>query len=354
MNAKRLHTFVFKWFEESLELDSVCLKIMVTERNHAVDLLKFLAAILITNSHMGALYPGVFHSLATGGAIGDGLFFFCSGYLLMMGKEYDFFNWYKRRINRIFPTVFAIAIFGILVFGKDPTLKSVIINGGGWFVKAILVFYAVFWFVKHCLSERMWVAYLIDGIIVMAWYLLFYERDVNPTFAGVDYFRWPCFFMIMLLGASSYIIETRKVLNSGGCILYLVLLVPLLAFYYGYQHLESRFVLLKDLQIVLLPALMGIIWCVYRICSNERVIKCYRNKYFYWPAYYISACCLEIYLCQWWCFDFGSNLIHYFPLNVIATFILVFIVAYLVKVFSIFLSQTFKTEKYDWKGMVKL
>ena len=70
------------------------------------------------------------------------------------------------------PTVFAIAIIGILVFSEDPTLKFVIINGGGWFVKAILVFYAVFWFVKHYLSERMWIAYLIDGIP--------YRRCYNP------------------------------------------------------------------------------------------------------------------------------------------------------------------------------
>ena len=272
----------------------------------------------------------------------------------MMGKEYGFFNWYKRRINRIFPTVFAIAIIGILFLGKDPTLKSVITNGGGWFVNAILLFYAVFWFVKHFLSEKMWIAYVIDGIIIMVWFVLFYERGDHPSFAGVDYFRWPCFFMIMLMGASAFRMETRKRFENRGCLLYLVLLILLLVFFYGYQHLESRFLVLMDLQIVLLPALMGIIWCIYRIGINEKVIRCYRNKYIYWPVYYISACCLEIYLCQWWFFDFGRQQIRYFPLNIIATFIIVFIAAYLVKVFSNFLSQTFKTEEYDWKRMVKL
>ena len=44
-------------------------------RNHTIDILKFLAAILITNSHMDVLYPGKFSVLATGGAIGDALFF---------------------------------------------------------------------------------------------------------------------------------------------------------------------------------------------------------------------------------------------------------------------------------------
>ena len=327
---------------------------MVTERNYAIDLLKFMAVILITNSHMGMLYPDALQYLATGGAIGDGLFFFCSGYLLMMGKACDFFNWYKRRINRIFPTVFANAIVVILVLGKDPTLKSVIINGGGWFVKAILVFYAVFWFVKHFLSERMWLAYTIDSIIILVWFIWFYEKDINPTFAGVDYLRWPCFFMIMLMGASAFRMEKQKMLEQRGCIQYLILLIPLLAFYYGYQYLENRYLLLKDLQIVLLPALMGVIWCIYRIGSNEKVLKCYRYRFLYWPAYIISACCLEIYLSQLWCLDIGRQIIQYFPLNVIATFILLLIVAYLLKVFSNFLNQTFRTEKYDWKGLVKL
>ena len=97
---------------------------------------------------MGMLYPAKFRVLASGGAIGDSLFFFCSGFLLMMGKKLDFFNWYKRRVNRIFPTIFAIALTSIVFFGGDPTLKHVILEGGGWFVQAIFVFYAIYWFVK--------------------------------------------------------------------------------------------------------------------------------------------------------------------------------------------------------------
>ena len=55
---------------------------------------------------MELLY-GKYNALATGGAIGDVLFFFCSGFTLFLGKMGRFDNWYKRRINRIYPTVFA-------------------------------------------------------------------------------------------------------------------------------------------------------------------------------------------------------------------------------------------------------
>ena len=53
------------------------------ERNLSIDMLKFLAVFLITNSHMDKLY-GEYSMLATGGAIGDVLFFFCSGYTLFL------------------------------------------------------------------------------------------------------------------------------------------------------------------------------------------------------------------------------------------------------------------------------
>ena len=85
-----------------------------------------------------------------------------------------------------------------------------------------------------------------------------------------------------------------------------------------------------------------------------KVLSLYQNKYLYWVLYGISACCLEIYLSGNMSFWVGVSLIRFFPLNLVVTFVLVFIVAYLVKVFSNFLSQTFKNENYNWKGMVKL
>lgn len=47
---------------------------MVRKRNIAIDVMKFIAALLITNSHMGIMYTK-FSSLSTGGTIGDALFF---------------------------------------------------------------------------------------------------------------------------------------------------------------------------------------------------------------------------------------------------------------------------------------
>ena len=92
-------------------------------RDTSIDILKCIAAIIITNSHMDLLY-GKYVVLATGGAIGDALFFFCSGYTLFLGRNSDFFNWYKRRINRIYPTIFAWAFSHCIYVNKYKCLHT--------------------------------------------------------------------------------------------------------------------------------------------------------------------------------------------------------------------------------------
>lgn len=96
----------------------------------SIDILKFLAVLLIINSHADIMYPDNLRMLATGGAIGDVIFLFCSGYTLFRKDLGRFDNWYKRRINRIYPTVMGIAIVADVVFGnKDTFVHSVILGG---------------------------------------------------------------------------------------------------------------------------------------------------------------------------------------------------------------------------------
>ena len=54
------------------------------ERDIAIDIVKFFAVLLIINSHADMMYPQM-KILATGGAIGDCLFLFCSGFTLLIG-----------------------------------------------------------------------------------------------------------------------------------------------------------------------------------------------------------------------------------------------------------------------------
>lgn len=317
-------------------------------------MLKFLAAILITNSHMAGIYPDSYKELATGGAIGDALFFFCSGFALMLSRGGDFFNWYKRRINRIYPTIFAVAIVSIIC-GSKVDFLSLLTCRGKWFLQCIFLFYAIFWFVKRFFKNRLWVAIIIVCLIAGIWYFLFWDYN-NFILADGTYLRWPIFFLFMLLGAylGKEYNQNKNTKTKSTIWRDLILLFTMIAFYYGWQILGRHNDICKQIHIVIIPALIGVVYFIYRVCSSTGVTSLYLSKFLHKPMYWISALCLEIYLCGGLAFKFGKELIGIFPLNIVITFLIIFAISYVVKVLSNFLSQTFKSEDYDIKKMLTL
>lgn len=78
---------------------------LTTQHLYSLDFLKFMAALMITNSHFQPIYEDVSTSLATFGVQGNALFFFVAGYLLMMGFDkhqgLNVVDWYKARVRRL-------------------------------------------------------------------------------------------------------------------------------------------------------------------------------------------------------------------------------------------------------------
>ena len=98
------------------------------ERNLSIELFKFLAVVLVINSHMELLY-GKYSFLATGGAIGDCMFFFASGFTLFLGRGGRFDNWYKRRIRRIYPSLVGWALLLPVFSGRGLTVDDLVMGG---------------------------------------------------------------------------------------------------------------------------------------------------------------------------------------------------------------------------------
>lgn len=105
------------------------MQIIMKERNLSIELLKFIAVVLVMNSHMEMLY-GKYSFMATGGAIGDCLFFFASGFTIFLGRGGRFDNWYKRRIQRIYPSLIGWAVLLSFVVGKSMTVRDLSVGGG--------------------------------------------------------------------------------------------------------------------------------------------------------------------------------------------------------------------------------
>lgn len=316
-------------------------------RDISIDILKFLAALLITNSHMELLY-GDYKALATGGAIGDVLFFFASGFTLFLGRMGRFDNWYKRRINRIYPTVFAWAAVGAFLFNYHYDMKQTIIGGGGWFVTCIMIYYVILYITRWLLNNNLKWAFLITGAVVVAWYFM-----MNPPFGfniyGNTYFKWGHYFLFMLLGASLGIQNkenwkfsfTKDGLKFIGCTI----------LYYGMLFVCRKVETLQHLELLSLLPLLGITFYLYKICNTDTMKKLYDNRYTGAVIRFVGGLCLEIYLIQGALFTDKMN--HLFPLNLLLMLIIIVAAAYLLRCAARIFAQTFKAEDYNWKEVVK-
>lgn len=317
------------------------------ERNIGIDILKFFAALLITNSHMGMLY-GKYDILATGGAIGDVLFFFCSGFTLFLGRMGRFDNWYKRRINRIYPTVFAWAILSAFFFNLHQSMDYTIIHGGGWFVTCIMLYYVVLYFIQRFLLHHLKWVFGIVALICIAWYFIM-DRPADYNMYGATYFKWGHYFLFMLLGAMMGISQKQWKFNFKTDF---IKLISSIFVYYAILFAGRIYTLFSELQIISLIPLLFIVYYFYKVCSSDTLKKWYTNKYIGCSIKLIGGLCLEIYLVQGTLFTEKMN--HIFPINILIMFIIIFAVAYLLRCGSRIFSQTFKNGEYDWKAVFKL
>lgn len=320
------------------------------ERNISIDILKCFAALLITNSHMGSLY-GEYSFLATGGCIGDVLFFFCSGFTLFqkpMEGVRKFPDWYKRRINRIYPTVVAIALLGCLFFHTHWDMVDIIFAKGYWFVPCIMLYYIAIFFVGSYLRARILTIGVLVALGSAVWFWFVYD---TPGFSlyGHNFVRWFLFFDFMLLGAHMgsmpQAIKSRPVADA-------ILLLSSIACFYAMFIAGIKVKSLSMLQYFSFIPLLFAMYCFYKVGASRWAEKIYKSKTGHFCIRFISGLCLEIYMVQLLLLTDKMN--HLFPLNILIMFAIIFVAAYLTRCLARLISQTFKDTPYEWGKMVSL
>lgn len=140
------------------------------------DVLKLLAAIMVAMGHYSGfalnyvenpLYRGI---VMFGSGLGVNIFFFLSGYGLMMSEKrhhLSFYDFVKRRLMRVyFPVIFVSAIWGIVIWpngeGIDHLpayLKLVFITFGDgilWFIRVIAAMYLFFYGYTLIRQHKLW------------------------------------------------------------------------------------------------------------------------------------------------------------------------------------------------------
>ena len=327
---------------------------MVKERNINVDILKFLAVFIIINSHADICYPK-YSFLATGGAVGDAVFLFCSGFTLWHSIKSNFFNYYKRRINRIYPSVFACLLFAIVI-GKQ-SLASLTVEKclGDSFVIAIMLYYIILFFLKKFMSLNVGWFFIPLAIVVLIAYYFFpykYETGIKGIYGISTPFRWVPYFGFVLMGAWMAQRNKKSTANLKSSLLDVVFLLFCLTIFYGLQLVAKGLSLVAPFQILTLPFLFGIVFFLYRLCGCSLIKKVYESRYGNIIILSIGGLCLESYLIQLYLISDEFNSL--FPFNLVIIVAIVLLASYCCRCMARFFSQTFRTEDYEWGKIFSL
>lgn len=323
------------------------------QHDFAVDIIKFFAVFLIINSHADIMYPKM-SILATGGAIGDCLFLFVSGYTLFLTRSLSFGNYYKRRIKRIYPSVFSAILFVHLI-KKDPNVNLSEI-GGGEFVEAIMIYYVLLFLVRkyaiNHIPKILGIISILTLLIYVVWFPFKYEVSTKGIYGISTSFRWIPYFAFMLMGAymglknNNGIKKTEKSWKNFTCI------ILCLFTFYGIQLLAKKYTFLAPIQIITLIPLMGIVIFFYKWCKSNCFLKIYQKPWTNKLILFVSGICLESYLIQFSLITNSMNKI--WPFNILFICVIIIICSYLVRCVAKLFSQTFEDGNYDWGKIISI
>lgn len=330
----------------------------------SIEMLKAIAVLLVMNSHMDAMY-GEYSYLGTGGAIGDALFFFCSGYGLFLSKRNEnFFNWYKRRIQRIIPSVLVISLIAAS-YSLLPQQPVIVANLGTiWFIYCIFIYYILLYPIKRYAANYMWVVMGVTAVLTLLWYFTIgvEERSAGNIYGGT-YFKWMLYFMFMLLGAicgkwrmdsvTSSVDESasnKKIKITPNFVVSLIGVLLSLGAFYGIYIYTQRSAEYEVVQLISIIPLLSLCWFLWRFANTDFSVRLMHSKYVGTVLRFVGGLCLEILLCQGKVFTTELNFI--FPWNIPLLMIGAVLFAYVIRIFSRFLLQTFQTEDYDWRAMI--
>lgn len=290
-------------------------------------LIKTLAAILICNSHMGELYP--ISVMAVGGSLGNSLFFIVSGFLISTKTEMGPVRWYLKRCSRLYPPYWILNLV-LLVAGsydiftiQEFFYRFILPVKSFWFVGAILIFYALFYFVirsgKHNL--RYWI--LVTTIIYFIGYVLYLDLS-RWTVEGSGYFKFIFYFDVMLCGywikvnfakVKGFAEKHRVGCMTGGVISVVVFL--------GIRLAMIAMPIITYIQFLAqASSLLFAGFAFMTALSFESSLKQQKDSIIGKTLIFIGSSTLEIYLVNYVLIDAATQFV--FPVNLILAFSMIF------------------------------
>lgn len=292
-----------------------------------INYLKLIATVLITNSHFNDVWP--IGAMASGGLLGNIIFFAVSGFLLY-NIRFGFPKWLSKRFFRVYPamvvfTLFAVAIgqyslnnfqdaFCLFVY---PTNYIFLV----WLIVCYCIFYIIAYFDKK-IDIFLQIAMMVIFVIWILVYAVFYDKSEYRVDNVSEPFILYLYVESMLLGAffkKNYArfskFKVSKVIMALFCIVA----------YFGSKIVFSRVSSLLNFQIVNQFIIFITLFFVFSLfISLEDFFKRIPAK-INCCVRYTSNITLQIYIVQFVIIERFEKLV--FPLNLVTVVLLILIVA---------------------------
>lgn len=323
----------------------------IQKRYYFIDILKCIAVILIVNSHMEPSY-GKYAFFATGGAIGLALFFFCSG--MTINVKGNFYDYYKKRIQRIYPACFAVSLVESILFEKSSVFYQLLLSGGGWFVSCIMVMYIALYVIDKCFQNHLGKVLFIYLFAILIMLPLFVEpENSNFFYNGASNYWARCqYFIYMLFGYFTriYMDKLQLVEIKRKWLLVLSLIFPCL--FYIFLMLSNKSPVLLNYSILGILPLIGTVFSWTFLTASFDMESNPFSKTLFKCIQFISVLSLEVYLCQFWLITDKWN--YLFPLNLLFEFVIILVVSYLLKILGNIFMQIFSDRSFDFIKLIKI
>lgn len=314
-----------------------------------ITILKVIATFLITWFHFKWTVPKDYAFLFIGGAIGNSLFFYASGYLLKFRDELFKGEWMLNKIIRLYPSVWVFLIL-TLFLGNNLSIswKSYLYPTPFWFINCILFIYLFIYLFFYLFRKFFCDSHITKGgyillISVFIIYVLNYLINVDHTKITIDdgsIKSWFYFFFLFFWGYRDSI-SKKCYKGTWKSVLYFPFFIGL---FYLYKTIGAKSEIAVFLQFVIVPLLLSLVVLsaryfvsfLYKINISET------KKYI---LSYISNLTLDIYIVQVFLINKMMPYII-FPLNICFMFLVILIsgiiVQYLARYVSIFISNIIK------------
>jgi peptidoglycan/LPS O-acetylase OafA/YrhL len=310
--------------------------------------LRFLAIMLVINSHLDDLYP--IHWLGTGGSIGNSLFFMLSSYGIMLSEQKNpqsFSQFMIKRIKRIYPAVWinfllVLCPVTLLYFFTSPYWYSLMVTelsldqplvvlgsifyppSVHWFLQALMLYYiAAFFFIKNYSVKKLFFGFLVFFTLYVFSYLRFTDYSSLVTESTLS-FKLIFYGMIFLAGIFLSSKDDMIVYRGKSDFFILLILLALIYFHklLMFKGLAGEYQFIE--QLLIFPLLYYFI----KVSKSSMVSLIMKTPVLSNLIALISAMTLELYIVHGPIRILIFQYFNVFPLNIILLLVISFLISY--------------------------